>query len=313
MLSICAFPKQQELTSEFHGLISDLLFRKGIHSSDFAMYNLLGWYLERPPLVSRCGNHLIIDVEGPNGTHVFLPPLGDGAIAPPLNGLLGHFSRCSHPLVLRYVPKTLSEEICKEVPPLSSTSCRGDFDYLYDRQDLAELSGRRFHQKKNFVNRLIQEEAPQVELLNGNIEEAIEVLEAWYEVNPSDDQMVRIEHLTARRMLPRLKEIGGIGVLVRIEGRPVGIAVASPIHAECWVVTLEKADRQFKGVYQFLNWATANRIPTGVKLINRETDLDIEGLRIAKLSYHPVGYEEKFSLCWERMNKEKSDQISVCT
>ena len=62
------------------------------------------------------------------------------------------------------------------------------------------------------------------------------------------------------------------------------------------VVSLEKADKTKKGLYQFVNWALANRLPESVTLINRETDLGLEGLRTAKLSYHPVGFEEQFKI-----------------
>jgi len=69
-----------------------------------------------------------------------------------------------------------------------------------------------------------------------------------------------------------------------------------PVHDGCWIVTLEKANREIKGLYQFINWSLANHLPDNVKLINRETDLGIEGLRSAKLSYHPVGFEKKYRL-----------------
>ncbi|MBF0499605.1 MAG: DUF2156 domain-containing protein [Candidatus Riflebacteria bacterium] len=309
MQAICKFPKQQELTTHHREIVSRLLFQKGVNSSDFAMYNLLGWYLERPPLISRSGDHIIIDVEGPDGSHLFLPPLGIGSIVTPMRDLMKQLPVFGQKPLLRYVPRILAEEIGREYPAISAIPSRGDFDYLYERSDLAELAGRRFHQKKNFVNRLIQEENPQIELLDGNLSEALGVLEAWNAANPSEDLSVCLEYLAARRMLPRLAEIGGIGVLVRIGGRPAGLSVASPIHSDCWVVTLEKADRQFKGIYQFLNWATVNRIPSGVRLINRETDLDIEGLRTSKSSYHPSGYEEKFILSWEenkpQMNSDR--------
>ena len=47
--------------------------------------------------------------------------------------------------------------------------------------------------------------------------------------------------------------------------------------------------RSYKGLYQVINWETAKLIATqGFEFINREEDVGDQGLRDAKLSYHPV-------------------------
>lgn len=301
MKQIPEFPQNRDLTVEDGIFLSDLLGKRGIRSSDFSLYNLLGWYLQRPPKLSRIGAHYVISVEGPDGSHLFFPPLGEGNLQAALKELLPAIQASAGIMELSYVPKALADEIKAVCPPDLVIPQRGDFDYVYNRQELAELSGRKFHQKKNFVNRVLQEYHPEVELLDGNLDAAEKLLEEWYQANPSPDLSVQLEHLAAGRMLPRLREIGGLGIVVRVEGKLVGLAAASPITKDCWVITLEKADRSLKGMYQFLNWATANRLPPEVVLINRETDLDIEGLRSAKLSYHPAFLEEKFRFHWNSM------------
>ncbi len=300
MNNLLEFPKQQLLTCEYAHLIHDLLRVKGIHSSDYACYNLMGWYLERPPMISRWGDQIILDVEGPGGTHIYLPPLGPGSPVSAVRAIMQQQARFGGELSIGYVPEALYLQLKNESGLDRAEEQRDDWDYLYDRVELCELSGRKFHQKKNFVNRVQQSHDPQVEKLTPeNFCQAMAYLESWYAEHAEHaetDLSTRLESLAAGRALPHLEQLGGIGLIVRIGGRIEGITVASPIHDGCWIVTLEKANREIKGLYQFINWSLANHLPEDVTLINRETDLGIEGLRSAKLSYHPVGFEKKYRL-----------------
>jgi len=297
MDSIPEFPGQVDLDFCHQEFISDILTKKEINSSDFAFYNLLGWYLDRPARISRIDNHLIIDVEGPAGSHFFLPPLGEGSIRHPVCALLKNLPSFATPPVLKFVPSLIRREILAEFTDVQSDPQRADFDYLHDRRQLAELSGRKFHQKKNFVNRLLEELNPTIDYIREkDIDEIFSFLDGWYKSYPVDDLTVKIEALAVKRMLPLVNKIGGMGILVRIADVVAGVTLAAPINSTCWVVPLEKADRNIKGLYQFINWALANRLPESVSIINRETDLGIEGLRAAKASYHPTAFEEKYTL-----------------
>ncbi|MBI3039364.1 DUF2156 domain-containing protein [bacterium] len=291
------FPKFRDLIPKDQRVVSKILSVKGIRSSDFAWYNLNGWYFNRPPRISSIGSHLVIEVEGPEGSTLILPPLGTGSILLPLTTLLNHLSGLGIPPVLSYVPKTIYQEIQNVLPPHRIEAQRADFDYLYDRTSLSELSGRKYHQKKNFVNRIILEENPSVEVFEEkHINEVNYFLSEWYESFPAKTEALELESLAVGRMLPNLTLSGGVGLMVRVQSKLVGLTLASPIQNDCWLVPIEKAKQDIKGLYQFTNWSLANHLPPEITLINRETDLGIEGLRTAKLSYHPVFFEEKYKL-----------------
>ncbi|HOY69004.1 MAG TPA: phosphatidylglycerol lysyltransferase domain-containing protein [Candidatus Ozemobacteraceae bacterium] len=300
--SLPEFPAKAPLEFSHKHLLRQLLVESGVSSSDYALYNLMGWYHRLPPQISRIGSRILLAVEGPDGRYMYLAPVGKGPLEPVLETLMAYLRAAGEPCALRYVPKRIAEEIAAAFPGAVIEPQRGDFDYLYDRRELAELAGRRFHQKKNFVNRLEEEARPVVEEYTPACAAEVErFLEDWYAHFPADDENVRIEAGALRRMLPCIKGICGKALLVRVAGTIAGFTLASPIHRDCWVVTIEKADRHVKGMYQYLNWALANRLPPEVTVINRETDLGIEGLRTAKLSYHPIGFEEKFTIrCSEK-------------
>ena len=67
------------------------------------------------------------------------------------------------------------------------------------------------------------------------------------------------------------------------------------------VIHIEKANAQIRGLYQFINQQfLIHAFPT-VKLVNREDDLGLEGLRRAKMSYCPVGFARKYSVRQRKM------------
>ena len=74
-----------------------------------------------------------------------------------------------------------------------------------------------------------------------------------------------------------------------MDGKPVAFSLYEHLNPSTCVVHFEKAMREYKGLYQLVNRETAKKIYSkGCKHINREEDLGIEGLRKAKLSYHPL-------------------------
>ena len=77
---------------------------------------------------------------------------------------------------------------------------RDNFDYIYSREDLAGLSGRRMHKKKNLLNAFMRaHNCNPKPLLDEYAADAKSVLEAWHKT-----------HATQRRLLCRKRGIWNI-------------------------------------------------------------------------------------------------------
>jgi hypothetical protein len=59
-------------------------------------------------------------------------------------------------------------------------------------------------------------------------------------------------------------------------------------------VHVEKANIEYRGLYQAINNEFCKHVASHVKYINREEDMGIPGLRKAKLSYHPIKLVENY-------------------
>lgn len=168
---------------------------------------------------------------------------------------------------------------------------RDNFDYLYYRKDLAELTGREYHKKRNLINGFVSVyECEQKPLKKDNVGDAIAVLDAWREAKG-----VEGDYRAAREGLELFQELGMRGAVYYIEKKPVGWCLGEPLaKGTMFAVHFEKACDRFKGIYQFINQAFAQSLPAYFKLINREQDLGNEGLRQAKMTYRPSGFVRKY-------------------
>ncbi|MCX7026759.1 MAG: phosphatidylglycerol lysyltransferase domain-containing protein [Spirochaetes bacterium] len=168
---------------------------------------------------------------------------------------------------------------------------RDNFDYLYNRSDLAELSGKEYHKKRNLVNGFINSyECVQEPLRKSNLGDAHTVLDQWREVKGYDG-----DFKAAKESLDLFEELGMRGAIYYIEGKPAGWCLGEPLaKGRMFAVHFEKAIDSYKGIYQFINQAFAQSLPVTYNLINREQDLGNEGLRQAKMTYRPCGFVKKY-------------------
>lgn len=168
---------------------------------------------------------------------------------------------------------------------------RDNFDYLYLRQELAELTGRKFQKKRNlikaFINNYNYEGRP---LLDEYLPDALSILETWRQEHDSPG-----DYIAAREALEKSEELQLCGGIYYADGQPAAYSLGEELACgTSFVIHFEKALNRYKGLYQFVNQAFASIIGDPYITLNREQDLGQEGLRHAKLSYRPSGFVEKY-------------------
>lgn len=170
---------------------------------------------------------------------------------------------------------------------------RNYFDYLYLREELAQLTGRRFHRKKNLVNSFLRNYRSEGRpLLEEYMPHALEVLESWRKEreDPGD-------YLAAREALERMEELQLCGGIFYVDQKPIAYTLGEELaQGRAFVIHFEKAAKadHYRGIYQYMNQFFASLLPAKYSLINREQDLGDPGLRQAKESYNPAGFVRKY-------------------
>ncbi len=184
-------------------------------------------------------------------------------------------------------------------------SSRDEEDYIYLRSDLQQLPGKRFQPKRNHINRFKSKYNYSVEPLNeDSMDEAVVLYDSWMQGRDID-----VESLDERAVMIRAFQswdaLGLHGIALRVDGVMVAFSFGSQINGELFCTHIEKANINYEGVYAAVNQAMAASLPENYIYINREDDMGIEGLRKAKLSYHPVKLQPKFRAIY--LTPEESD------
>ncbi len=168
-------------------------------------------------------------------------------------------------------------------------------DYIYDREALVNLKGKKYHGKKNHINKFMKTYEWCYESVNhDNLDECLAMLDTWYEQNrvPGDREK-KEEMLACKKALLERDFLELNAGLIRADGNVVAFAVGEPLNDETYVVHFEKAYADVSGAYAIINQQFAMNAADGYPFLNREDDVGEPGLRKAKESYHPVRMEEK--------------------
>ena len=182
---------------------------------------------------------------------------------------------------------------------LQINEVRGHWDYLYSIEELVHLKGNRFHKKKNLLNQFkINHNYLYASLGSETIAQALSMQKdwcAWRDCESSDT--LSAENHAIERVLNQWNKLKGLtGGVITVDHAIAAYTVAERLTNDMLLIHFEKASPLYKGGYQAINQMFLSHAQGESKIVNREQDLDDEGLRQAKLSYHPLDFLRKFKV-----------------
>lgn len=173
---------------------------------------------------------------------------------------------------------------------------RDSFDYIYESSKLISLSGKKLHSKKNHYNNFIKNNKYHNELIGeSNIDDCIESACQWCKENECKGYL-KYELKAIQELLTHHDKLDFIGMAVYVEDVLSAFTIGEKVNENMAIVHIEKASAAINGLYAYTNKTFIETCFSDVPYINREQDLGKEGLRQAKLSYHPYKLEPKYSV-----------------
>ena len=199
------------------------------------------------------------------------------------------------------VPEALEELWQEQLPGrISSAPARGQWEYLYAQSDLVRLPGNRFHKKKNHVSGFIRTYGePDYHPLDDRMaEDCLALQDTWCQWHDCDHSpSLTAENDAINRVLSHYNTFHNLcGGSLYIGKDIVAFSIGERLDEQTMGVHYEKGLNDIRGVYQTINNVFCKNACTDVQWINRAQDLDEEGLRLAKESYHPAGFLHKFTV-----------------
>jgi hypothetical protein len=202
--------------------------------------------------------------------------------------------------VFTRVPEMLSNLWREKMPPETHIEEeRSNWDYLYNVTDLVELKGNRYHKKKNLLNQFGRKYDFTYQSFGAEMVDQAMAMQTdwctWRDCESSD--ILSSENRAIFKILKEWRQLAGLfGGALMVDGSMVAYTVAEALTADTLLIHFEKGDTAYKGIYQAINQKFLANSASPYTFVNREQDLNDEGLRKAKLSYHPVDYLRKYRI-----------------
>lgn len=238
--------------------------------------------------------YMLMNSDHTDGQPRFFFPAGRGDLHEAIAVLREYCSGLGVPLMMT-ANKQSTEWLVANYPEVRAEGDRDGFDYVYNSADLAELKGKKYHSKRNHLNRFYENDWSFEPITAANIPDCVSVLDQWLAANSTEpDADKQTEAAVVRESLDNFAALGYTGGLLRVSGEPQSFTFGEKSSEDTFVVHAEKALLNYQGAYTAVNCEFAKRIAGQYRYINREEDAGSPGLRKAKLSYHPAFMEEKY-------------------
>lgn len=280
-------------------VLHDVYYNDGKQNCEYSFANLYMWGRQQFAVVEGC----VCAFSHWDGKSLYLYPEGDGSKPAALAALMADAAARGIPFRLYGLSAQEAEELQALYPDRFSLRAQRDsFDYVYDINRLADLKGKKLQQKRNHINRFLQEHPDWVTepITEALIPECRQMVADWYVhhdalhgVNDFD-----LEKAAIRRCFENYAALGMEGLVIRLGGRIIALTMGNRTAPDTFDVNFEKAYSDIQGAYPLVNRTFARflreKYPE-LHYLNREDDMGLPGLRKAKESYHPDLLAEKIS------------------
>ena len=188
------------------------------------------------------------------------------------------------------------DKMLETCPELFSMPTDIAWDYVYARESLATLKGKKLHGKRNHINKFLSK-YPDYEyrkLEPSMAADCIALYDQWMtEKDEETTESLQNEKLSVELALHNMETLGLTGGTIYIDGKLCAFTVGERLHPHMQLIHIEKADTNYEGIFPMINQQYVLHECEEVELINREEDMGIEGMRKAKRSYNPLKMIEK--------------------
>lgn len=224
------------------------------------------------------------------GEHCYSYPVGAGDKKAAIMQLLFLCQSENRPLVMSPLSEEDKKQLTEWFPgQFLIEKDRAGYDYIYSKEKLATLAGKKLHGKRNHIARFKDGGEWSYEpLTEENLEECRGMTYTWIRMrsekwNEEMEEEIEVLH----EAFDHMQELELVGGIIRREGEIIAFSIGERQNSDTFVVHFEKAYPDMQGAYPMINQQFVLHACEGYEYVNREDDTGDPGLRKAKLSYYP--------------------------
>ncbi len=195
------------------------------------------------------------------------------------------------PCLLGGVGQREADRLMRMLPPerLLLEAPEAQKEYLYERQTLVDLPGKKLHPKRTNLRRFLEGNWAYNPMTIDLISACKQMHRAWCLANDchnNPDQCA--ETAATMEAFDHFEQLGLLGGVLTLNGQVVAYAMGEQLGGDTFAVHFEKALPQVTGAYAAINQMFCANGMQDATFVNREEDAGVEGLRRAKRSYQPI-------------------------
>ena len=294
----------KEITIDKKELFDRYLKRRISINSEFSFTNLFMWRKGYDMRYAIIDDMLCILPKHASGPRSATFPIGfigeDGNardIRPVINELLSFFDAINEPPLFRlYDSRTVNVLQSAFPDKFIITEDRNSFDYVYNVDELISLSGKKFHSKKNHINKFkkLYPNFKYCKMTPDFADECLALFDSWRSNKEYGQDGYNEEREAICELLNNWGNLDVIGGCLRVDGKMVAFSLGEALSGDTVVIHLEHANTEYEGSFPMMNQQFLEHEWQNYTYVNREEDMGIPGLRKAKESYKPTFMIKKY-------------------
>lgn len=292
LASVPRFPDFRLIELSDRDLMVDLLRRDQPVISELTFPNIYLWRRSYNFGVAGIGDGVALSAHDSAGSMFLMPPIGVNDRVSAANEILSVFSD----MRICRVPE--SDARAMESSGLHVEFDRDNSDYVYRISELVQLSGRKYHKKRNHIAQFNASHSYEYRRVDSDLmPQCVALQNTWCDIRgcfiPGNRSLAE-EHESVLEALSLLEPLGLVAGAILIDGVVAAFSIGSELNKDTFVIHFEKANLAYSGLYQVINQQYAADIADCYCYMNREQDLGDEGLRLSKESYYPDHMVNKY-------------------
>lgn len=284
-------------------IIDDYFHQKRYEQADATFMTLFAW--QKPYEIQWAEEDNVLYIRSGRGKKQFwIPPFArkDGSFAKGVLRMHEWFEEHGYPFLMKGVTPAAVERIkalCEDC--YDFTPDRDNYEYVYLTQNLINLSGKKYRQKKNNLNHFRNQyfgNWEYVPITEDIFDECLAAEQSWYdqhEAGDEDDELLGERH-AIETVFNNWEVLQPTGGAIRMYNKIVAFSSGEMLNDDTAIIHFEKSDPTIRGLYQVINHEFVVHAWPHTTYINREEDMGIPGLRHSKESYNPDHFVEKYDV-----------------
>lgn len=163
-----------------------------------------------------------------------------------------------------------------------------DSEYIYDAKEHAEMVGERFYNLRKLLRKFNRKhDVNTVMLTKDNMPVAEEIMLSWGSAHEVRGEMNTSGIEIGRFIMEHYDEIGMIGILIYVDGRPSAVTIGYPISSDTCDIAEAKFIPDIKNIGYVAVEEFMRMFGSTYRYFNSEEDMGIPGLREYKQCLKP--------------------------